>query len=386
MAHRPPSQPPVLSGYDYRFPLGTGGFADVFLYEQDMPRRSVAVKVLLANLVDSDVLRMFNAEADVMAKLSPHPSILTVHAASISADGRPYLVMEYCPSPLIRRDENGVSERVAVDRALHVAIKMASALETAHRAGVLHRDIKPSNILLTAFGAPVLGDFGIATSLVSSHHEEVFAMSVPWSAPEVLNEATTGTVASEVWSLGATIYTLLAGHAPFEKADKSENSRQKQRMRIIKERPRGLPADIPEAVQKVLMTAMAKSPELRYPSMIAFARELQQLQGELGLAVTPLELAVDEWAPQSRPEDFGNTSVRGAVVSTVPVASARSRRKQQAHVGRTATGGNTLVATRGELQTERSRPSAATVAGIIGGVVVLGLAAAAVLLVHAGVL
>jgi hypothetical protein len=78
--------------------------------------------------------------------------------------------------------------------------------------------------------------------------------------------------------------------------------------------------------------------------------------------------------------------VRGAVVSTVPVASARSRRKQQAHVGRTATGGNTLVATRGELQTERSRPSAATVAGIIGGVVVLGLAAAAFLLVHAGVL
>ncbi len=385
MAHRPPSQPPVLSGYDYRFPLGTGGFADVFLYEQDMPRRSVAVKVLLANLVDSDVLRMFNAEADVVAKLSPHPSIVTVHAASISADGRPYLVMEYCPSPLIRRDANGASERVAVDRALHVAIKMASALETAHRAGVLHRDIKPSNILLTAFGAPVLADFGIATSLASSHHEEVFAMSVPWSAPEVLGEATTGTVTSEVWSLGATIYTLLAGHAPFEKPDKAENSRQKQRQRIIRERPRPLPSDVPELVQRVLMAAMSKPPESRPQSMLAFARELQKAQGELGLPITPLELAVDEWAPSSTPEDFGNTTVRGTIISTVPVASARTR-SRQAPVGRRATGGSTIVATRGELDTERHRLSAATVAGIVGGVIVVALGATAAALVYAGVL
>ncbi|AYG03017.1 serine/threonine-protein kinase [Gryllotalpicola protaetiae] len=384
MAHRPPSQPPVLSGYDYRFPLGTGGFADVFLYEQDMPRRSVAVKVLLSNLVDSDVLRMFNAEADVMAKLSPHPSILTVHAASISADGRPYLVMEYCPSPLIRRDENGISERVAVDRALHVAIKMASALETAHRAGVLHRDIKPSNILLTAFGAPVLGDFGIATSLASSHHEDVFAMSVPWSAPEVLNETTTGTVQSEVWSLAATVYTLLAGHAPFEKPDRSENSRAKQRMRIIRERPRTLPADIPDQVQRILMRAMSKSPEARQQSMLALARELQQAQTDLGLPITPLELAVDEWAPQSRPEDFGNTRVRGAVVSIVPVESSRTRAKQ-AHVGRIDTGGNTIVASRGETDSERSRPSPATVAGIVGGATAVVMAATAVWLVYAGV-
>lgn len=385
MAHRPPSQPPVLSGYDYRFPLGTGGFADVFLYEQDMPRRSVAVKVLLSTLVDASVLRMFNAEADVMAKLSPHPSILTVHAASISADGRPYLVMEYCPSPLIRRDENGISERVPVDRALHVAIKMASALETAHRAGVLHRDIKPSNILLTAFGAPVLADFGIATSLASSRHEEVFAMSVPWSAPEVLNETTTGTVASEIWSLGATVYTLLAGHAPFEKPDRNENSRQKQRLRIIRERPRPLPGDVPEQVQRTLARAMSKSPEARQPSMLAFARELQQAQSELGLPITPLELAVDEWAPQSGPRDFGNSAVRGAVVSTVPVASGRVHRGQ-GRLGRMETGGGTLVAERGELDGERSHLSAATVAGIVGGAIAVALAGTTVALVFTGVL
>ena len=97
MGRRIPSAPPVLSGYTYVRPLGTGGFADVFLFEQNMPRRSVAVKVLLQDIVDDDVLRAFNAEADVMARLSSHPSILTVYDASISADGRPYLVMEYCP-------------------------------------------------------------------------------------------------------------------------------------------------------------------------------------------------------------------------------------------------------------------------------------------------
>jgi serine/threonine protein kinase len=187
-----------------------------------------------------------------------------------------------------------------------------------------------------------------------------------------------------VWSLAATVYTLLAGHAPFEKPDKSENSRQKQRMRIIRERPRALPSDVPDQVQRILMRAMSKSPDARQQSMLALARELQQAQTDLGLPITPLELAVDEWAPQSRPEDFGNTGVRGAVVSSVPVESSRTRAKQ-AHVGRMETGGNTIVASHGEADSERVRPSAATVAGIVGGVIAIGLAATAVWLVYAGV-
>jgi serine/threonine protein kinase len=294
--------------------------------------------------------------------------------------------MEYCPSPLIRRDENGQSDPVPVDRALHVAVKMASALETAHRAGVLHRDIKPSNILLTAFGAPVLGDFGIATSLATSHHEEVFAMSVPWSAPEVLNESTTGTVASEVWSLAATVYTLVAGHAPFEKPDRTENSRQKQRQRILKERPRPLPADVPDVVQRILLRALSKSPDSRQPSMLALARELQQAQDELHLPITPLELAVDEWAPSSTPEDFGNTAVRGAVVSTVPVVTQRTARARRAPVGRIDTGGNTVVATRGDIEADRPKLSAASLAGITSAAIAVAIGVTALALVYTGVL
>ena len=202
MAKRLPSTPPTLSGFTTVRPLGTGGFADVFLYEQNMPRRTVAVKVLLADVVDEDVVRMFNAEADTMARLSSHPSILTVYEAAISPDGRPYLVMEYCPrsiSPAYR------SEVMPLADILDIGVRIGAALETAHRAGVLHRDIKPSNILYTSFGTPVLADFGIATSLSGRNGSETFAMSVPWSAPEVLTYKTKGTVATEVYSLGSTI-------------------------------------------------------------------------------------------------------------------------------------------------------------------------------------
>lgn len=88
MATRLPSAPPILPGLAYIRPLGSGGFADVFLYEQDMPRRDVAVKVLPSDVRDPDLRRMFNAEADVLAHLSTHPSIVTVYQAGISADGR----------------------------------------------------------------------------------------------------------------------------------------------------------------------------------------------------------------------------------------------------------------------------------------------------------
>ena len=251
MAKRLPSAPPMLPGLTYVRPLGSGGFADVFLYEQDMPRRAVAVKVLPGDLRDPDLVRMFNAEADVLAHLSAHPSIVTVYQAGISADGRPYIVMEYCPGSLAQRYR---IERIPVDEVLTIGVKMASALESSHRAGLVHRDIKPSNILLTSFGVPVLADFGIASSLARASHDEVFAMSVPWSAPEVVAEETTGTIASEVWGLGATVYSLLAGQSPFERLDRAQNTRDHLRRRILRATYTRIPRpDVPDALQEVLV-------------------------------------------------------------------------------------------------------------------------------------
>ena len=320
MAKRLPSTPPTLNGFSSVRPLGTGGFADVFLYEQNMPRRSVAVKVLLADVVDSDVVRMFNAEADTMARLSSHPSILTVYEASISPDGRPYLVMEYCPrsvSPAYRK------EVMPLEEILDMAVRIGGALETAHRAGVLHRDIKPSNILYTSFGTPVLADFGIATSLSGRHGNETFAMSVPWSAPEVLSYKTKGTVATEVYALGATIYSLLAGHSPFEVAGGS-NAKEALRKRVLKGKMTPMDRDdVTPELLAVLKRSMAQKPENRQASALEFAQDIQNIQRSLGMAVTPLEVASEDWAGAGAVLGFSDSDVRDANRSVVPHESGR---------------------------------------------------------------
>lgn len=318
----------MLAGFSYIRPLGTGGFADVFLFEQDLPRRPVAVKVMLQDVVDDGLLRMFNAEADVMARLSAHPSILTIYQASISADGRPYIVMEYCPRSLSTRYRHEV---IPVPEVLSLGIRIGSALETAHRSGLLHRDIKPSNILLTAFGAPVLSDFGIAASVTSRTDGEVFALSVPWSAPEVIDEQVSGSVSSEVWSLGATIYSLLAGRSPFEETDRRRNTRELLKSRIRRARYSPIARDdVPPSLEAVLRRAMAKDPAERHVSAAELARELQLVQRELGLLHTPLEIAVDEWAASASPVDFRDDRLRGPVRPTVDNVSGRRERTRGA--------------------------------------------------------
>ncbi len=274
MTRRLPSAPPLLPGLDYVRPLGSGGFADVFLYQQDMPRRAVAVKVLPTDERDPELLRMFNAEADVLAHLSAHPAIVTVYQAGISADGRPYIVMEYCPGSLAQRYR---IERMPVDEVMTIAVRLAGALESAHRAGLIHRDIKPSNILVTGFGAAVLADFGISSSLVRQSSDEVFAMSIPWSAPEVIAERTSGTVASEVWSLGATVYSLLSGHSPFERREKGQNTRELMRRRIARATFVPVPReDVPDMLQHVHHRGIKTCSHL-LRSEIEAAPELQKI-------------------------------------------------------------------------------------------------------------
>src|SRR4051794_32015498 len=263
-----------------------------------MPRRSVAVKVMPSDVRDPYLRRMFNAEADVLAHLSAHPAIVTVYQAGISADGRPYIVMEYCPNSFARRYR---IERIPVPEVLAVGVRMASALESAHRAGLVHRDVKPSNILITTFGTPVLADFGISSSLQRATADEVLAMSIPWSAPEVVAEETAGTISSEVWSLGATVYSLLAGRSPFERRDRGQNTREQLRRRISRASYTPIPrTDVPDSLQTVLATAMNRDPSRRWGSAREFAEALQGIQAELGVATTPLEIPDDEWSAASR--------------------------------------------------------------------------------------
>jgi serine/threonine protein kinase len=210
---RPPAPPPQLPGFTYLELLGSGGFADVYLYEQQLPRRRVAVKVLLPDRLTTGSAEEFTAEANVMAMLSTHPAIVTIHQAGVAGDGRPYLVMEYCPKPNLQARYR--AEPFSVAEALRTGIQVAAAVETAHRAGVLHRDIKPANILVTEYNRPALTDFGIASSDATGAGASA-GLSIPWSPPESFADAPQSGPRSDVYALGATLYSLLAGRSPFE--------------------------------------------------------------------------------------------------------------------------------------------------------------------------
>ena len=381
MGRRLPSAPPVLSGYTYVRPLGTGGFADVFLFEQNMPRRSVAVKVLLQDIVDADVLRSFNAEADVMARLSSHPSILTVYNASISADGRPYLVMEFCPGSYSSRER---TQSLSVATVLNIAVRIACALETAHRSKVLHRDIKPSNILTTTFGGPVLGDFGIAASLASGARDELFAMSLPWSAPEIVDERTTGTIATEVWSFGATMYSLLAERAPFELPAGSNGSRVQLKQRIGRAKYTSIGrADVPASFESALARMMSRDPAARQGSMLECAYDLQRVERDLGLPLTALEVADEAWASAGAPVDFDNHESRGAVISNVSIPTLRPGPRRSTRRPASQTREGTLP---DSSDTARTRFTPLTLSLLLSSAVIVGIGATVGVLVITGLL
>jgi serine/threonine protein kinase len=313
-----------LPGFSHIHVLGSGGFADVFLYEQNMPRRQVAVKVMLAEVVNDRVRQQFQAEANVMAQLSSHPSILTVYQAGVSSDGRPYLVMELCSSALSHRYR---AERLPVAEVLRIAVKIGGAIETAHRTSMLHRDIKPSNILMTAYGNPVLSDFGIAASMSESGRDEIAGLSIPWSAPEVLLDETSGTIRSEVWSFAATVYSLLAGRSPFEIPGGSNEPRELM-ARIAKARPQPLDrGDVPASLERVLFRAMSRKPDQRQGSVIEVVRELQSVETELGLQQTPVEVVVEDWARSTVSDQEDRTRIRGVAVASPSVEQRRARRR-----------------------------------------------------------
>lgn len=278
---REASQPPHLPGYAVQRLLGSGGSADVFLYEQDLPRRPVAVKVLLGS-VDAEAREAFEREADLTARLSHHPSIVTVYQAGVAGDGRPYLVMEYCARPGLGQRYR--SERFEVAEVLELGVRLASAVETAHRAGILHRDIKPGNVLTNDFGRPVLTDFGIASTVDAGG--PAVGMSIPWAAPELLAADPHGDARSDVYSLAATLFSALAGRSPFERPGGPNEAAD-----LVGRIERGAPVpfardDVPDRLRTVLARAMAREPQQRHARALDLAQDLRAVQADLGLPVT----------------------------------------------------------------------------------------------------
>src|SRR6478735_9999176 len=183
----PPSSAAELAGtgFDAAEEIGRGGYGVVFRSTQADLDRTVAVKVLTVELDEENRARFFR-EQRAMGRLTGHPNIVNILQVGVTDSGRPFIVMPYHPQDSLeaRVRKDGP---LALDQALRLGVKMAGAVESAHRLGILHRDVKPANILLTDYSGPALSDFGIAH--ISGSFETgtgTVAGSPAFTAPEVL--------------------------------------------------------------------------------------------------------------------------------------------------------------------------------------------------------
>ena len=316
-----PMRPPKLPGYDFVQMLGSGATATVYLYNQRMPARPVAVKAS-AKTLDPRAAALFNREANFMAKLSSHPYILPVYGAGVTSDGHGYIVIEYAPGGTYNSIMKARS--MTCEQVLDLGIKLSSALFTAHRKGIIHRDIKPSNILINAHNMPMLADFGIAGSV---YGRPGVGFTIAWAAPEVLAQGGGGNESSDIYSLGATLFAMLIGQSPYEYfyADVLGDSQRQVRAERLKSvilnnpLPKLNRPDVPAEVERVLRKALSRTPEDRYYSALEFARDMQRVQQALyGRAVQTTVEGVPDY-PQNM---YAQTS---AFDQSAPVAKQHAR-------------------------------------------------------------
>ncbi len=279
---------PINSGAYTDFALvATGGSSNVYRARQPAFDRTVAVKVLTEPLADERTRRRFSRELAVTGRLGEHPHIVTVHEYGLTSADQPFVVMAWydggSTADLIRA-RNGLDPATVT----RIGVRIAGALAYAHAAGVVHRDVKPQNILLSSFGEPALTDFGVATR-ATDQTAVTSAFTPVHAAPEVL-QGRDATPASDIWSLGSALWTLLAGRPPFAAA--AGEGLLDALLRVVQQPlPSLARTDVPSGLREALERAMAKEPERRWPSVTAFAEALQQVQRDVGGPVTDLVAA-----------------------------------------------------------------------------------------------
>jgi eukaryotic-like serine/threonine-protein kinase len=311
---------PRIPGFTYIQHIGQGGFADVFLYEQDWPHQRVAVKVVRPDVpLTARETAMFTTEANAMARLVDHPYIVSVVTAGTTSEqegSRPYLVMRYCPPPDL--GQRVQVKPMSVSEAVSTGIKLASAIETAHRSGILHRDIKPSNVLVTTYSEPALTDFGIAGGMHEVEADSDIRISYPWSPPELLDGSSNGSVATDVYSLGATIWNLLVGRSPFSIPSGDNSSRALTARILHSSPPRTQRPDVPPALDLLLQQCLAKDPRHRPASALELARGLQRIETQAGFPRTMIAVETDPAAVHEAPAHTGGdaTALRPATVDS----------------------------------------------------------------------
>ncbi|QDQ95071.1 protein kinase [Rhodococcus sp. WB9] len=306
------------AGFDDAHEIGRGGFGVVYRCTQPALDRTVAVKILTADLDEDNRARFFR-EQRAMGRLTGHPNIVSALHVGTTDSARPYIVMQYHPQDSL---DARIRRRgpLPLEEALRLGVKMAGALETAHRLGILHRDVKPGNILLTDYGEPALTDFGIAH--VAGGFETgtgTVTGSPAFTAPDVLSGKPPST-ASDIYGLGATLFCAVTGHAAFERH--SGEHVVAQFLRITTQpvpdlREQGIPEDVSGVIER----AMAADPRQRPATAAAFGNELRRIQLAHGLPVDEMALHTEPGAAPSDPE---STRVHPQPAGTAPARPAPS--------------------------------------------------------------
>lgn len=279
-----------LGPYEIVSEIGRGGMAKVYQAYHPRMDRYVALKVMkLAVTDDEQVRERFQREARLIARLE-HPHILPVYDFDGSHDP-PYIVMRYL--------EGGTLKDVLEERSLppeevvYLLQQVGSALDYAHRQGVIHRDIKPSNIMIDLEGNAFVTDFGIArvTSKQVADGSETgpgVTLGTPdYMSPEQIMGLETIDERSDVYSLGVMVFQLATGRLPFE----SDSSTVTMLMHLRDPAPSAwaMNSELPPEIDGVLQRAMAKEAHNRYPTIQAFSQEIARILGE-SKSTLPIQL------------------------------------------------------------------------------------------------
>lgn len=258
--------------YDIDRAVGEGGMASVFGSLDRKHQRRVAIKVLKPELAASIGTERFLREIRVAAQLQ-HPNILALYDSG-EADGLVYYVMPFVEGESLR-DRLDREKQLPVDDAIRTTLEVADALQYAHGHGVVHRDIKPDNILLLKSGGHALVmDFGIARAFSEAGGDKLTQTGMAVGTPHYMSPEQAGGGAgtdgrSDLYSLACVLYEMLAGQPPFD-GPNTMAILARHAMETVPSIQVVRPT-IPDALEDIIMTGLAKTPADRYPSVSAFA-------------------------------------------------------------------------------------------------------------------
>src|ERR1043165_7342901 len=275
--------------------LGAGGMGEVYLAEDTRLRRNVALKFLTAVLTNYIAhLRRVEVEARAVAARS-HPNVCIIHEVIQTDDGRHCIVMEYIEGMTLR--QRMAKDHIGVDEALDIAIQIASALCSAHRAKIVHRDIKPENVMLREDGFVKVLDFGLAKLAETKPDPANSEAETRAIDPKTLPGVLLGTVAymspeqargllvdarTDIWSLGVVLYEMIAGRQPFDGPTPTDVI-----IGIAEREPAPLAGSQPRAssLQPIVTKILAKDRNDRYQTAEQVLVDLKNSKRELELGL-----------------------------------------------------------------------------------------------------